>query len=362
VTVKLAILKALASSPDRSLSVEAIRQAVRETIAELAPSDEARRLASLGDVDIFASRFVMRDGHGIYVTDEGIDLLHWLADPEAAPPPVVITTPATLAAVDATIGLDARMKIFDLDFRPNAQDEPEADTGLREPGDAIGDAVSVTPLAADETAHAGPTAAERRTGRTSALARKAGAVILLAGHRLGQLLPGRKRLLRGLGGAAVALLGAMVVVASTIAVIAYGQIRSLQSEVVALRRELNPAKERIARLEQLERSRRDQDAPEKPSSPKERLAGVDRPAEAPLLLSREESQLVRDYIKPAPGAGSALPPIGLGDPVTGPTFPVPSAVTEKVPKLIGATFTIRSGSIVIIRKDSRHADAVLAQN
>jgi hypothetical protein len=194
------------------------------------------------------------------------------------------------------------------------------------------------------------------------MAGKAGAVASLAGNRLGQLLPDRKRLLRGIGGAAIALLGAVVIVASAIALISAGQIRKLQSEVVALRHELNPAKERIARLEQLEKSRRDQDAPDRPSNLKERLAGVDRSAGPPLLLSREEIQLIRDYIKPAPGAGAALHPVGVGDPVTGPTFPVPSDVAEKVPSLIGASFTIRSGSIVIIRKNSRHADAVLGQN
>jgi hypothetical protein len=37
------------------------------------------------------------------------------------------------------------------------------------------------------------------------------------------------------------------------------------------------------------------------------------------------------------------------------------ALTDKVPKLLGARFTIRNGAI-IIKRDSREADAVLAPN
>jgi hypothetical protein len=33
-----------------------------------------------------------------------------------------------------------------------------------------------------------------------------------------------------------------------------------------------------------------------------------------------------------------------------------------VPKLLGAKFTTRNGSIIIVRRDSRQADAVLGPN
>jgi len=97
--------------------------------------------------------------------------------------------------------------------------------------------------------------------------------------------------------------------------------------------------------------------PQKIQSPRE-----SRAEEAPLLLSREEIQLVRDYIKPAPVVGSSTTPINVGDPVTGPMIPFPSPVTEKVPKLLGARFTIRNGVIIIVRKDSGQADAVIRPN
>jgi hypothetical protein len=43
-------------------------------------------------------------------------------------------------------------------------------------------------------------------------------------------------------------------------------------------------------------------------------------------------------------------------------IPLPSQLTEKVPKLLGAKFTTRNGTIIIIKRASRRADAVLAPN
>ena len=80
------------------------------------------------------------------------------------------------------------------------------------------------------------------------------------------------------------------------------------------------------------------------------------------MLTREEIQLVRDYIKPAPVVGTSAVPTFVGEPVTGPTIAFPSPVTEKVPKLLGARFAIKNGAIIIVRKDSRQADAVIGPN
>jgi hypothetical protein len=85
-----------------------------------------------------------------------------------------------------------------------------------------------------------------------------------------------------------------------------------------------------------------------------------RAEQAPLAFSREEVQLIREYIKPAPITGPAALAVSVGDPVIGGTIPFPSPLTEKVPKLLGSRFAIRNGAIIIVRKDSRQADAVLA--
>ena len=52
----------------------------------------------------------------------------------------------------------------------------------------------------------------------------------------------------------------------------------------------------------------------------------------------------------------------LGDIVGAATIPLPSPLMEKIPKLLGARFTTRNGSIIIVRRDSRQADAVLGPN
>lgn len=156
------------------------------------------------------------------------------------------------------------------------------------------------------------------------------------------------------------LLSLLAIVSCAGAIAALVQLKSVKSEFAALQRELLPLKERVAKLDQIEKSK---EAPDKVSDQKNQSPARDRRAEeAPLLFSREEIQLIRDYIKPAPVAGSSTAAISVGDPVTGPTIPFPSPVTEKVSKLIGATFTIRSGAIIILKKDSRRADAVLGPN
>ena len=157
----------------------------------------------------------------------------------------------------------------------------------------------------------------------------------------------------------LALLSLIVVVSCAGAVAALIQVKSLKSELTALQRELLPLKLKVAMLDQIEKSR---ETPDKVSDQKNQSSRESRAEEVPLLLSREEIQLIRDYIKPAPVAGSSTTPISVGDPVTGPTIPFPSPVTEKVPKLLGARFAIKNSTIIIVKKDSRQADAVLGPN
>jgi hypothetical protein len=139
----------------------------------------------------------------------------------------------------------------------------------------------------------------------------------------------------------------------------------LKSDIAALRRELLPVRERIARLEQIEKAKREfdqqEEAQNKPDTEKHQPREV-RSDQTALNLSREEIQLIRNYIKPAPSADTAAPAINVGDTVSGSMIPLPSQLTEKVPKLLGGKFTIRNGAIIILKRDSRQADAVLAPN
>jgi hypothetical protein len=172
---------------------------------------------------------------------------------------------------------------------------------------------------------------------------------------------------RRAGGAAFALLSLAFVVACVVAAIAFGQIQSLKSDLAGLRRELLPVKERVAKLEQIEKERRDldqqQEAQNKSEAGKSQSGGETRSDQTTALnFSREEIQLIREYIKPATGADTGAPAINVGDTVSGTMIPLPSQLTEKVPKLLGSKFTTRNGAIIIVRRGSRQADAVLMPN
>jgi hypothetical protein len=43
-------------------------------------------------------------------------------------------------------------------------------------------------------------------------------------------------------------------------------------------------------------------------------------------------------------------------------IPLPSPLTDKLPKLLGRTFTIRNGTIIIVKKNSHNAQIVLSPN
>ncbi|WGS22816.1 hypothetical protein [Bradyrhizobium sp. ISRA463] len=145
--------------------------------------------------------------------------------------------------------------------------------------------------------------------------------------------------------------------------IGLGQISSLKSEIATLHREQTPLRDRLARLEQIESEKRDaerEDAQNKAEAGhKAADAGI---AQSALSLSREESQLVREYIKVAPSPGGAAVAINVGDPVTGGMIPLPSPLTDKVPRLMGARFATHNGTIIISLRNSRRVDAVLPPN
>jgi hypothetical protein len=153
-----------------------------------------------------------------------------------------------------------------------------------------------------------------------------------------------------------------VIVVAGGAVIAVYQIKSLKAGIASLQRELVVIKNQAARLEAAE-SKREADQNDNQSragTEKTDGSGQSQAASA-LSLSPDEIRAIREYIKPAPIAGEAISPsISVGDHMTTEaTIPVPSPLTDKVPKLLGARFTIRNGAIILIKRDSHQADAVL---
>ena len=167
------------------------------------------------------------------------------------------------------------------------------------------------------------------------------------------------------GGVAFAFLSLLLLVSCVGAAIALRQIASLKSEIATFHRDLLPLRERVGKLERTEKARRESDqqaAPDKSGTVANKPGEDNRIDQGGLSLSREEIELVRSYIKPAPLADIAAPPINVGDAVSGATIPLPSPLTEKIPRLLGARFTTRGSAIIIIKRNSHQADAVLAPN
>ena len=162
------------------------------------------------------------------------------------------------------------------------------------------------------------------------------------------------------GGAAFAFLASVLVVTCIGAAIALGQIKLLKSEIGKLQHELGPLSLRLARLEQTEQTRRDMEQAGNGQTNSGAEKNRPRTNQTALELSPEEIQLIRDYIKPAPYSGSPGPAINVGDPVTATMIPLPSPLTDKIPKLLGGKFTIRDGAIIIVKREGRNADIVLA--
>jgi hypothetical protein len=166
---------------------------------------------------------------------------------------------------------------------------------------------------------------------------------------------------RAAGLAALGVVALAVLAAAGVGLVAL--LNNLANDVAAVRRDLHGANERMTRLERridelaLAKS---QPASERPADPPAQTGAI--AGGEPLELGQKEIQLLRDYIKVPPGLSGAAPAIGLGGAVPwNLLMPMPSQIADRIPQLVGARFmTDRNGAIVIVRRGSRQADAVIA--
>lgn len=411
---KLAILSVLAKRPDGHARLDELK---REVAALTSREDQPEEISSaLRDIDIFQSALVIAKDGGFQITDAGRSALKAL---ESSSKPSLDfpsgSSSHSLELIDDLIGSEERRKIFDLELRGldescdpgTMQEEPDPQSAATErpaaAQEADTDDVSANkPRIAQETETADfrinaaiaadPTEVQSRDAPTFLMqgfgsgaraygqtpARGDGPFASIATNirsvrrfwrrHLEQDLPNVSAGHRAdnARGGLFALLSLLLIIICAGAVIATVQIKSLKSEIVTLQRELVPLKERVAKAEAEEKMRRDNDqlkeAEDRTGVDKSKALGNHRIEQAPLSLSREEVQIIREYIKPAPFTGPPAAPINVGDPVSGGTIPLPSPLTDKIPKLLGARFAIRNGAIVIVRRDSHQADAVLGSN
>jgi hypothetical protein len=425
VNFKLAILTVLANWPDRRATIDEIREEVGIIFANGGHADSLKRLSALGDIDIFQTGLVSRNEEGFQITDAGLSLLQSLESSSGPSPVSSAPASQPFRLIDDLIGTEERLKIFDLELRTldniafdgneNNSHQPVQGEGKRTaaidvPGSASPIGVDDEPESIEsedsdigEGDHDDPPVRGQEipqvlidapygafadvppylrrsfgskghdSGRGSLqlasllgfVAEKRRLIAGAWGDLFSENISNEKteRLVGGVGGAAFAVLSLLVVVTCVGAAIALGQIKSLKSDVSMLNREVFSLRERLAKSEQAaEKAKRDLDQQEETQAEKNKPGGEIRTDQTALNLSREEIQLVREYIKPAPVTGAAAPAINVGDPVEGGMIPLPSQLTDKVPKLVGGKFTTRNGVIIIVKRDSRQADAVLAPN
>jgi hypothetical protein len=403
VKFKWAVLNVLAKWPDRHVTFAEIRREVGQ-ILETGNQIEEERFSELGDVDLLQAGLVLIDDVGLRITDAGLSLLRSL---ESSAAPTASSSSASqppFNLLDSRIGTEDRLKIFDLEMRRLEEEERSMQTAA--PDATVDDRVVERPQEVDEqisaaNEHADPLAPDE-IEQTDAIeliapspqdapaflqrsfAAKAqdtdrkppdrlAAFFATIANRARSLAepwrghvvhdtanPKSERVAGRAGGAILAFLSLVALLACAAAAIALVQIKSLKTEITTLHRELGPLKERFANLEQAEKTKLAAD--QKAALEKARTAAEPRPDQTGLSLSREEIQLIRDFIKPAPAGGTPAPTINVGDPIGAGTIPLPSQLMEKIPKLLGARFTTRNGSIIILRRDSRHADVVLPPN
>jgi hypothetical protein len=404
---KLTVLNVLAASAEGRATLAELRRDVPIILADKIETEQLKRFRALGDIDIFQSGLLLRNDTGFEITEAGFALLQSLESPSAAPVLVASnsTSPA-LKLIDDLIGTKDRLKIFDLELRTDADDLGEV---VQHPSEQHQDRLYEGVEAAQPASEmfpteriASPITAEQKHKNETLenldpviITNSAPSLEIPPSSRRGfgdkprepsknassslRLFAGKLRSIPKLwrrhvardelslkaervrekrAGAAFAFLTALALVACVGAAIAFGEIKSLKSDIALLQRELLPLKERIGKFEQAERIRRESEQQEAQN----KLERDKREAQPALNLSREDIQLVREVIKPAPFSGMTGPTLNVGDPVGNETIPLPSSITDKLPKLLGARFTIRNGSIIIVKRGGQQADAVLGPN
>src|SRR5437763_16688038 len=151
---KLAVLNVLAASAEGSATLDELRRDVPIILADEGETEQLRRFAAIGDIDIFQSGLLVRTDTGFEITDAGLALLQSLESAHRAPLAVssIPTSPA-LKLIDDLVGSEERLKIFDLELRtfedsldecidhPSEQEEKSGSAGAGAP--------QVTPYAGD---------------------------------------------------------------------------------------------------------------------------------------------------------------------------------------------------------------------
>ncbi|WP_426442469.1 hypothetical protein [Bradyrhizobium genosp. P] len=369
VRLRLEVLNALAHRPDGRATLDEVTHDAGAFGPSQSQTEQLNRFPEIGEIDIFTSGLVFRDNGWLQITDAGRSLLYSLA--RSSFPTDCPTSPSS--APPEQDGLDTHaMTAPETADRIANPEIGEPDLGEMDRLDAIRsssvghrDHPVVVPASDFRPIRQDSDRKPLRRARVFAALNARMRSVASGWKGLGKKdNPTPRRAAGRMGAAISAFLSFFALAACAAALIALVQTKSLKIEITRLDRELGSFSDRLEKLEHAEKARQGTEQQEarqnKPAADDKGKARVEpRADQAALNLSREDIELIREYIKPAPFAGPPAPYVAIGDPITGGTIPLPSPLTDKLPKLTGARFAIHDGTILIVRKDSRQVDAVL---
>src|SRR5439155_11722949 len=333
---KLAVLITLAKRPEGRASLDELADEVALLIAETDKKvGNGDQLRALDHIDIFQSGLVASEDDSLWITKNGWSLLHALGiSAQGWPDPDFASTSQSLNLIDDLVGTEARLKIFDRVSRSIDQSSdriPPRDetTGLEAPSRISRPDDPRLPAGSNDhamdrdrrAAISNEASAHHRNGEIASdapafLIRKFGSGLRGASASSNPLSKLTQRVRQGIGiwrrhlqqdqppketrrsGANMerglfALLTLLVITICAGAVLALTQIKSLKTEIASLQRELLPLRERLARYDQAERAK---EAEIKAAAEKDTALAQNLSQQAPLTFSREEAQLIREYI------------------------------------------------------------------
>jgi hypothetical protein len=174
------------------------------------------------------------------------------------------------------------------------------------------------------------------------------------------LAPSKRRKDAGiLTGIALAAFGTFIVSA-----VIFVQFSASKVEVAGLKRDLAGTTEKIAALEaNIVAARRDPKEVREGTTAR-KLASAGETSQPLLALTHDEVKLIRDFIKVPPPPVGAAQSINVGDLLPDAALtPLPDPIMKKVPKLVGARFTVdRNSAIVVVAPATNRADVVINAN
>jgi hypothetical protein len=150
----------------------------------------------------------------------------------------------------------------------------------------------------------------------------------------------------------------------SLGVVIFVQFGALKIEVASLKRDLAGTAEKLAKLEANVIAVRPGPNAIKDGADARTLASAGRTPQTLFVLTQDEIQLIRDFIKVPPPLPGAAPSINVGDLLPDTVLaPLPEPIMQKVPKLLGARLMVdRNSAIVVVSPGTNRVDVIINRN